>query len=188
MLESKLRSILGGLLTVFLTAFLFQGGVLAASVDVRATQAVAPPVGTSTDGSADAGGLTSGLTADPFPDRVRLDVFASTDLPRPDMPAAPAVSLDGTSEPPEVASETGFIHALFVDTRNVAFRWPSLTAMGAGSAGWQILLPSLPDAQLRHLFGTRMSPTVLMFASGLAGLLFLARCRPRRRGQLGLMT
>lgn len=180
MLELKLRSILGSLLIFFL----FQGGVHAATIDASALRAVAPS-GTSADGSADAGTSTGRHSADTFPEQTPLDVFASTDLP---IPEATAVSRDGRAKPMPVAAETGFIHALFVDTREMTFPWPGLTSMGTGSAGWQILLTSLPDAQLRDLFGKRMSPTVLMFASGLAGLVFLARCRPRRRGQLGLMT
>lgn len=171
MLDSKLRLFIGSLLTTLM----LHGGVLAATVDGSALIAM----GLSPEAD---------VPADSAPDLDSGDLHRAAASLRIDPGAAPVISPDNHPEIAAFIAEPGFILFNMLDTKRFDFSWRRVTAADDWSAGWQILLPRLPDTKFRHLLGAQFSPTFLMFATGLAGMIFLARCRPRRRGQLGLTT
>lgn len=190
MLNSILRLFIAGLPILLL----LDGGVFAATVDGPnlTSKAVPLELGAGTvigiDPSEQDPRIERGESVGPVIDKDLVDVFSPTALDDPQAVAVPAVPGEKRPGFGTIAAEPGFILVNLLDTDSTALSRRSHSVLEGGSAGWQILLPSLPDTKFRHLSNAQFSPTFLMFVAGLAGIAFLARCRPRRRGQLGLMT
>jgi len=199
MLNPILRLFIVGLLILFL----LDGGVFAATVDGHDLTGKAVPSGFAEaavvsldrtvqdpkrNRSEPVIPISVGPSIDKIIDKGPVNVFSPAALTDPQATAAPTISPEKRPGLGTIAADGGFILVNLRDTNSPALSWRGVSRLGEGSAGWQILLPSLPDTKFRHFSNAQFSPTFLMFVMGLVGIAFLARCRPRRRGQLGLMT
>lgn len=184
MLKSKLQ-ILPGIVVLF-PLVLFVGHGFAATVDGLNLSGFAGPTVCSAP-HADFDGLWT--TAVPA-ERNQADVFSNADsnMLIGHATATATALTGGLDKRAALGPEVGVIYAFaFASDDRISGRRDD-TASGIDTAGWQLLLSAMPHASLRQRFDARFSPTFLMFVAGLVGLIFLARGRPRRRGQLGLMT